>query len=109
MTVYEKEDGERLVAEDRLFQNDLAGTLELIAEQGGKVLYEGDLADTISKHVRDQGGCITKRDLEEYRVIRRRPVRATFCGEEYLSNPPPSAGGILIALRPAAPRRARPG
>ena len=54
---------------------------------------EGDLADRISKHVRDQGGCITKRDLEEYRVIRRRPVRAPFCGEEYLSNPPPSAGG----------------
>jgi len=95
--VYEKEDGERLVAEDRLFQNDLAGTLELIAEQGSKVLYEGAIADAISKHVRDHGGCITKRDLEEYRVIRRRPVGATFCGEEYLSNPPPSAGGILIA------------
>ena len=95
--VYEKDDGERLVAEDRLYQQDLAGTLELIADQGGKVLYEGDLADAISKHVRDHGGSITKRDLEEYRVIRRRPVRATFCAEEYLSNPPPSAGGILIA------------
>jgi gamma-glutamyltranspeptidase/glutathione hydrolase len=95
--VYEKEDGERLVAEDRLFQNDLAETLELIAEQGGRVLYEGDLADAIWKHVREHDGSITKRDLEEYRVIRRRPVRATFCGEEYLSNPPPSAGGILIA------------
>jgi len=86
-----------LVAEDRLYQQDLAGTLELIADQGGKVLYEGDLADAISKHVSDHGGSITKRDLEEYRVIRRRPVRATFCAEEYLSNPPPSAGGILIA------------
>jgi gamma-glutamyltranspeptidase/glutathione hydrolase len=94
--VYER-NGERLAAEDILFQKDLAGTLELIAEQGGKVLYEGDLADAISKHVRDHGGCITKRDLEEYRVIRRRPVTASFCGEEYLSNPPPSAGGILIS------------
>src|SRR3954468_2667586 len=78
--VYEKEDGERLVAEDRLFQHDLAGTLELIAERGSKVLYEGDFADAIAKHVHDHGGCITKRDLEEYRVIRRRPVSATFCG-----------------------------
>ena len=94
--VYEQ-NGERLVAEDTLLQKDLAGTLELIAEQGGKVLYEGDLADAISQHVRDHGGCITKRDLEEYRVIRRRPVSTHFCGEEYLSNPPPSAGGILIA------------
>jgi gamma-glutamyltranspeptidase / glutathione hydrolase len=40
---------------------------------------------------------MTKEDLESYRVIRRRPVTASFCGEEYLTNPPPSAGGILIA------------
>jgi gamma-glutamyltranspeptidase/glutathione hydrolase len=94
--VYEQ-DGNRLMAEDTLIQKDLAGTLELIAEEGGKVLYEGELADRISEHVRAHGGCITKEDLESYRVIRRRPVSASFCGEEYLSNPPPSAGGILIA------------
>ncbi len=94
--VYER-DGERLAAEDTLIQSDLANTLELIAEHGGKVLYEGELADRISDHVREHGGYVTKRDLEAYRVIRRRPVRASFCGEEYLSNPPPSAGGILIA------------
>ena len=95
--VYER-NGERLAVEDTLIQSDLANTLELIAEHGGKVLYKGELADRISDHVRTHGGCITKRDLEDYRVIRRRPVRASFCGEEYLSNPPPSAGGILIAF-----------
>lgn len=94
--VYER-NGERLVAEDTLIQKDLAATLELIAEQGGRILYEGDLADAISEHIRANGGCITKRDLQEYRVIRRRPVTASFCGEEFLSNPPPSAGGLLIA------------
>lgn len=94
--VYER-NGERLVAEDTLVQTDLAGTLELLAEQGGKVLYEGELAQKISEHVRAHGGCITGEDLQRYRVIRRRPVIASFCGEEYVSNPPPSAGGILIA------------
>jgi gamma-glutamyltranspeptidase/glutathione hydrolase len=94
--VYER-DGERLVAGDTLIQSDLADTLELIAAQGGQVLYEGELARRISEHVRAHGGCITTEDLEQYRVIRRRPVTAKFCGEEYLSNPPPSAGGILIA------------
>jgi gamma-glutamyltranspeptidase/glutathione hydrolase len=94
--VYER-NGERLVAEDTLIQKDLAATLELIADKGGRVLYEGDLADAISEHVRANGGRITKRDLEEYRVIRRRPVTASFCGDEFLSNPPPSAGGLLIA------------
>jgi gamma-glutamyltranspeptidase/glutathione hydrolase len=95
--VYER-NGERLVVDDTLIQTDLAGTLELLAERGGRVLYEGDLAEKISEHVRAHGGCMTKEDLERYRVIRRRPVSASFCGEEYVSNPPPSAGGILIAF-----------
>jgi gamma-glutamyltranspeptidase / glutathione hydrolase len=94
--VYEH-DGERLVSEDALIQEDLATTLELIAAEGGKVLYQGELADRISDHLLAHGGSMTREDLAKYRVIRRRPVRASFCGEEYLSNPPPSAGGILIA------------
>jgi gamma-glutamyltranspeptidase/glutathione hydrolase len=61
------------------------------------VLYEGEVADKISDHLLAHGGSFTREDLGSYRVIRRRPVRASFCGEEYLSNPPPSAGGILIA------------
>jgi gamma-glutamyltranspeptidase/glutathione hydrolase len=94
--VYER-NGERLGAGDTLLQKDLAGTLELIAERGAGVLYEGELAEAIVAHVTERGGCFTKRDLEEYRVIRRRPIDVEFCGDEFLSNPPPSAGGILIA------------
>jgi gamma-glutamyltranspeptidase / glutathione hydrolase len=94
--VYER-DGKRLLVEETLVQTDLAGTLELIAEHGARVLYDGELGRKISEHVRSHGGCITNEDLERYRVIRRRPVAASFCGEEYLTNPPPSAGGILIA------------
>jgi gamma-glutamyltranspeptidase/glutathione hydrolase len=94
--VYERE-GEPLERDDTLIQTDLARTLELIAEHGASVLYDGELGRKISEHVRSHGGCFTNEDLETYRVIRRRPVTASFCGEEYLTNPPPSAGGILIA------------
>jgi gamma-glutamyltranspeptidase/glutathione hydrolase len=94
--VYER-DGGPLGRDDSLVQTDLAGTLELIAEHGARVLYDGELGRMVSEHVRSHGGCITNEDLETYRVIRRRPVSASFCGEEYLTNPPPSAGGILIA------------
>src|SRR5438105_2502153 len=94
--VYEQK-GERLVAGDTLVQHDLAQTLELIAEQGPGELYHGEIAGRIANHVREHGGCITRQDLEDYRVIRRRPVSTDFFGQEYLSNPPPSAGGVLIA------------
>src|SRR5881227_1608581 len=49
--VYERK-GERLVAEDTLVQNDLAGTLELLAERGAKTLYGGELARLMVDHVR---------------------------------------------------------
>jgi len=94
--IYER-NGERLTTGDTLVQNDLAGTLELLAERGARTLYGGELARAIVDHVGGTGGCITSRDLKEYRVIRRRPVTTEFRGHEYLSNPPPSAGGILIA------------
>jgi len=94
--VYERE-GESLKRGDTLVQRDLADTLELLADKGAAELYSGELGRAIVDHVRASGGCFTQRDFDEYRVIRRRPVRASFCGEDFLSNPPPSRGGVLIA------------
>src|SRR3954451_14911265 len=78
--------------------NDLADTLERLAEHGAAELYTGELGRLVSAHLREHGGAMTERDLAEYRVIQRRPVRAPFLGHEYESNPPPSAGGVLIGL-----------
>ena len=94
--VYER-NGERLAVGDVLVQDDLAGTLELLAERGAGELYHGELAEAIVRHLERHDGCVTRRDLAEYRVVRRRPVQAEFRGHDFLSNPPPSAGGILIA------------
>ena len=51
-------------------------------------------------------------DLAAYRVIEREPVQVLYRGREVVTNPPPSAGGILIARAlamldagPAPPRR----
>jgi gamma-glutamyltranspeptidase / glutathione hydrolase len=91
--------GERpLRAGDRLLADDLADTLELLAVEGADAFYRGDLARTISACVREQGGLITQEDLAAYRVVRRTPTRAPFRGHEFVSNPPPSSGGVLIAL-----------
>jgi gamma-glutamyltranspeptidase/glutathione hydrolase len=89
-------DGQRLVAGDRLPMIDLADTIERLAERGSAELYGGELGRALAEHVREHGGEITERDLAEYRVVRRRPVRATYRGHELASNPPPSTGGVLI-------------
>src|SRR3954452_15589550 len=69
--VYEQ-NGAALQVGDTLVQRDLAKTLELLAEKGAAELYTGDLGAAIVEHVRAAGGCFTQRDLEEYRVTRRR-------------------------------------
>jgi gamma-glutamyltranspeptidase/glutathione hydrolase len=86
----------RLVAGDRLVASDLAGTLEEIAAEGPDALYRGELGAAIAAHVQEHGGAITRRDLDAYRVIRRRPVEVAYRGHVFESNPPPSSGGVLI-------------
>ncbi|HET8651352.1 MAG TPA: gamma-glutamyltransferase [Gaiellaceae bacterium] len=89
--------GDRLVAGDRLVMTDLASTLQLLADAGAAALYEGPLADRVVGIIRAGGGAVTHDDLRRYRVIWRRPVTADFLGRQFVSNPPPSTGGILIA------------
>jgi gamma-glutamyltranspeptidase/glutathione hydrolase len=88
-------DGARLVAGDVLRLPDLADTIERLAERPLD-LYGGELGRAIVRHLRETGGVVTAADLRAYRVIWRRPVRASYRGCVFESNPPPSSGGILI-------------
>jgi gamma-glutamyltranspeptidase / glutathione hydrolase len=90
-------EGERLVAGDRLVMGDLAETLELLAREGAAALSTGRLAHAVSDHVRSRGGTLTREDLAAYRPIWRRPISVDFLQHRVVSNPPPSAGGVLIA------------
>jgi gamma-glutamyltranspeptidase / glutathione hydrolase len=89
--------GDRLVAGDRLVMRDLAETLEQLAADGARTFYEGALAGELTDHVRAEGGVLTSEDLSRYRVIWRRPIDADFLGHRFVSNPPPSSGGVLLA------------
>ena len=43
------------------------------------------------------GGTLTEADLAGYEAIAREPIRVGYRGYDVFTNPPPSAGGILIA------------
>ncbi len=77
---------------------DLADALELLAERGPDPFYRGEVAAAVSDWVCERGGTLTAEDMASYRPIAREPVRASFRGRDVLTNPPPSSGGILIAL-----------
>ncbi|MDX6664702.1 MAG: gamma-glutamyltranspeptidase / glutathione hydrolase, partial [Solirubrobacteraceae bacterium] len=58
----------------------------------------GDIAAAIVAFLGERGGVLTAADLAGYAAIERDPVRASYRGREVLTNPPPNAGGVLIAL-----------
>jgi gamma-glutamyltranspeptidase/glutathione hydrolase len=89
--------GRRYKTGDVLRLPDLAQTLEQLAAEGAGALYGGELGRRVIEQVQAEGGEFTPEDLERYRVIWRRPVRAGYRGCEFISNPPPSSGGILVA------------
>jgi gamma-glutamyltranspeptidase / glutathione hydrolase len=86
----------RLVAGDRLVLGDLGATLDELSRKGAASIYGGRLGRKIVGHLREEGGVVTLADLAAYRVVRRRPVRVGYRGNEFVSNPPPSSGGVLI-------------
>jgi gamma-glutamyltranspeptidase/glutathione hydrolase len=89
--------GKLLGLGDVVRQPELADALERLGEEGATPFYTGDIGAAIVAWVREHGGTLTHEDLAAYAAIDREPVRVTYRGREVLTNPPPSAGGILIA------------
>ena len=90
--------GRALTAGERFAVPELGETIERIGADGAEALYGGELARAMVEHVRAGGGTLTAEDLAGYRVVRRRPLAIEYRGHEFRSNPPPSAGGLLVAL-----------
>jgi len=86
----------RMRAGERVVMHDLGDTLERLAQGGARELHEGELGRELVRYLAESGGLITREDLAEYRVIWRRPIRVSYEGREFVSNPPPSSGGVLI-------------
>jgi len=76
--------GRVLSAGEVLRLPDLAGTIERIAAEGARAVYDGLP--------------FAREDIDAYEVIEREPVSVRYRGCEFRSNPPPSSGGRLIAL-----------
>ena len=82
---------------DILVQKELAATLKLIQKEGAKGFYEGKTAELLVAEMKRGNGIITLNDLKNYKVIERKPLAFNYKGNEVVSMPLPSSGGILLA------------
>jgi len=96
--IFLDEDGEIPAEFDLLRQPELATTLERLARDGHAGFYAGEIAEKLVAGVRAAGGIWTLRDLAEYRIVERQPLRVALTGgRELIGAPPPSAGGLALA------------
>lgn len=96
--VYGKPGGERWQAGDTLTLPDLANTLQAIADHGRDGFYRGEVARLIAEGMTAGGGIITEQDLIDYEAKTRPATHVTYRGHDIYGMPPPSSGGISIAL-----------
>ena len=89
-------DGDFYEEGDLFKQPDLAQTLTRIQKQGAKEFYTGKTAQLISADMKNNDGLITLEDLKNYEVKEREPLRGTYRGNQIISMPPPSSGGIVL-------------
>ena len=78
-------------------QPELAEVLRRIAIQGKDGFYRGETAEKLVAGVTAAGGVWQLRDLAEYQVAIREPVRFSYRGARFTSAAPPSSGGVVMA------------
>ncbi|UCB56374.1 MAG: gamma-glutamyltransferase [Thiotrichales bacterium] len=79
-----------------IIQSDLADTLSILAAQGARGFYQGELASKLVTSVVKNGGIWSKEDLASYRIIERTPVSGNYRGMKVISAAPPSSGGVAL-------------
>jgi gamma-glutamyltranspeptidase/glutathione hydrolase len=91
--------GGALLSEGDVFRSpELGDTIERLGAEGAAPFYVGDIADAVVARIAAGGGVLTAEDLGRYEALAREPLRVRYRDRDVLTNPPPSAGGILLAL-----------
>jgi gamma-glutamyltranspeptidase / glutathione hydrolase len=88
----------RVLREGETLRNpDLGDALLRLGREGAEPFYSGDIALAVCAWLAERGGSLSAAEIAGYRAIERQPVRIAYRDREILTNPPPSAGGTLLA------------
>jgi gamma-glutamyltranspeptidase/glutathione hydrolase len=77
---------------------ELAAVLRRIAKDGAKGFYVGPTADAIVAEMKADGGYVSHADLAAYQAKWRTPLQFTYRGHHVTGMPPPSSGGVTLAM-----------
>ena len=90
--------GEALKKGDVFVNKDLANTYKQIAKSYGESFYKGDIAQTISKFITEQGGFLSVDDLKSYEPEWINPVSSNYRGFDIWELPPNGQGIAALQI-----------
>jgi gamma-glutamyltranspeptidase/glutathione hydrolase len=93
-----RKDGSLYKRGERFVQPALAETLEILADKGSRVFYQGRLAEAIVRDMEANKGLIRARDLEEYQVRRGEVVEGHYRGYTIISRGGTCDGASVVEI-----------
>ena len=90
--------GEALKKGDVFVNKDLANTYKKIAKSYGESFYKGDIAQTISKFITEQGGFLSVEDLKSFKAEWIKPVSSNYRGFDVWELPPNGQGIAALQI-----------
>jgi gamma-glutamyltranspeptidase/glutathione hydrolase len=92
-------DGTRAPRAGEWFKNpDLARSYRMIAMEGVRALYGGELGQKLAEYVQSGGGFLTLQDLEQHRPVWVEPISARFRDYRVWELPPNSQGIAALEM-----------
>ena len=83
---------------DIVHNAEYADLLQMLGREGERLVRDGEVAQAITRMSAEHGGHLTLDDFKRYAVIERAPLAVDYHGRRIVTNPPPSAGGLLIGF-----------
>ena len=97
-TYYDPNGGQRPKNGDRYRNPALADTYRAIAKKGREGFYEGEVAQTITTFIKEQGGFLSLEDLSAHRSQWVEPVSVNYRGYDVWELPPNGQGIAALQL-----------
>lgn len=96
---YKNQNGGKLPNEGEIYKNVyLANTYKKIAERGRDVFYKGEIAETIGKFIKEQGGFLSFKDLASHKSEWVEPVSINYRGYDVWELPPNGQGIAALQM-----------
>ena len=96
---YKNQNGGKLPNEGEIYKNPyLANTYRKIAKGGRDAFYKGEIAQTIGKFIKEQGGFLSAKDLAAHRSEWVEPVSINYRGYDVWELPPNGQGIAALQM-----------